>query len=38
VPCHRFVGASGALVGFGSGLDWKVELLRLEGVELAAGQ
>lgn len=32
LPCHRIVGASGALVGYGGGLDIKEQLLRLEGV------
>ena len=31
LPCHRVVGATGALVGYGGGLDRKVQLLRLEG-------
>ncbi len=30
VPCHRVVGASGALVGYGGGLDNKRRLLALE--------
>jgi methylated-DNA-[protein]-cysteine S-methyltransferase len=30
VPCHRVIGASGDLVGFGGGLDWKRLLLTLE--------
>jgi methylated-DNA-[protein]-cysteine S-methyltransferase len=30
VPCHRVVGASGALTGFGGGLETKAELLALE--------
>jgi methylated-DNA-[protein]-cysteine S-methyltransferase len=30
VPCHRVIGASGSLVGFGGGLDWKRLLLDLE--------
>ncbi|WP_457652819.1 methylated-DNA--[protein]-cysteine S-methyltransferase [Rhodocaloribacter sp.] len=30
VPCHRVVGASGALTGFAGGLDVKAYLLRLE--------
>ncbi|HEX2772998.1 MAG TPA: methylated-DNA--[protein]-cysteine S-methyltransferase [Micromonosporaceae bacterium] len=30
VPCHRIVGAGGKLVGFGGGLDRKVQLLELE--------
>ena len=32
LPCHRIVGANGALVGYGGGLDIKEHLLRLEGV------
>jgi len=32
VPCHRVVGASGALTGFAGGLDRKRTLLKLEGV------
>ncbi len=31
-PCHRVVGASGALVGYAGGLDRKRALLALEGV------
>jgi len=30
VPCHRVIGASGSLVGYGGGLDRKVALLELE--------
>jgi methylated-DNA-[protein]-cysteine S-methyltransferase len=30
VPCHRVVGADGALVGFGGGVDRKRFLLDLE--------
>jgi methylated-DNA-[protein]-cysteine S-methyltransferase len=30
VPCHRVIGASGKLVGYGGGLDRKSTLLRLE--------
>ena len=30
VPCHRVIGASGSLVGFGGGLEWKRFLLGLE--------
>lgn len=29
-PCHRVIGASGALVGFAGGLDKKQILLGLE--------
>jgi methylated-DNA-[protein]-cysteine S-methyltransferase len=35
LPCHRVVGASGKLVGYGGGLDRKEHLLRLEGALLA---
>jgi len=34
VPCHRVVASGGKLGGFSSGLEWKRELLRLEGVDL----
>ncbi len=30
-PCHRVIGASGDLVGFGGGLPAKMKLLELEG-------
>lgn len=32
VPCHRVVGASGALTGYAGGLERKRQLLELEGV------
>jgi methylated-DNA-[protein]-cysteine S-methyltransferase len=31
IPCHRVIGATGALVGYGGGLDRKLWLLRHEG-------
>ena len=34
LPCHRVVGASGSLVGYGGGLERKEWLLRLEGAIL----
>lgn len=34
VPCHRVIGARGALTGYGSGIERKAWLLRHEGVEL----
>ena len=34
VPCHRVVGAQGALTGYAGGLDRKVALLQLEGALL----
>lgn len=30
IPCHRVIGASGALTGYGGGLDMKAFLLALE--------
>jgi methylated-DNA-[protein]-cysteine S-methyltransferase len=35
LPCHRVIGASGSLVGYGGGLERKERLLRLEGALLA---
>jgi methylated-DNA-[protein]-cysteine S-methyltransferase len=35
VPCHRVIGASGSLTGYGGGLERKEQLLRLEGALLA---
>ncbi len=35
-PCHRVVGARGALTGYGGGLPAKRALLALEGVALVA--
>ena len=32
LPCHRIIGATGSLVGYGGGLERKELLLRLEGV------
>jgi methylated-DNA-[protein]-cysteine S-methyltransferase len=34
LPCHRVVGATGKLVGYGGGLERKEFLLRLEGALL----
>jgi methylated-DNA-[protein]-cysteine S-methyltransferase len=34
LPCHRVVGASGSLVGYGGGLERKEQLLRFEGALL----
>jgi len=31
VPCHRVIGSSGKLVGYGGGLELKKRLLELEG-------
>jgi methylated-DNA-[protein]-cysteine S-methyltransferase len=34
LPCHRVVGSDGRLVGYAGGIERKIALLRLEGVEL----
>lgn len=36
IPCHRVVGASNRLQGFGGGLPMKERMLRMEGVPFAA--
>ncbi len=36
LPCHRIVGANGALTGYAGGLDVKRHLLQLEGAMLTA--
>jgi methylated-DNA-[protein]-cysteine S-methyltransferase len=35
LPCHRVVGSTGKLVGYGGGLERKEQLLRLEGAIVA---
>ena len=30
IPCHRVIGANGALTGFAGGIDKKIKLLNLE--------
>lgn len=34
VPCHRVIGSNGELVGYGGGIDIKVKLLKLEGINV----
>ncbi len=31
IPCHRILAAGGKIGGFGAGLEWKRELLGIEG-------
>ena len=37
IPCHRVIGAHGNLTGYGGGLNNKIELLKLEGIEIYNG-
>lgn len=34
VPCHRVVGSNGSLTGYAGGLNKKIKLLELEGVDM----
>ena len=34
VPCHRVVGTNGSLTGYAGGIEKKVELLKLENVDM----
>lgn len=36
IPCHRIIGVSGDLVGYAGGLEMKIHLLDLEGIERKA--
>lgn len=36
VPCHRVVGSKGDLTGYAGGIDKKIELLKLEKVDMTA--
>ena len=38
VPCHRVIGAGGALGGYGGNLQVKRELLRAEGLEVGVAR
>ena len=35
IPCHRVVGTNGSLTGYGGGINNKVELLKLEGIDMS---
>ena len=35
VPCHRVVGTNGSLTGYAGGIDRKIKLLTLEGVDMS---
>lgn len=32
IPCHRVLAAGGKIGGFSSGLEWKYQLLKIEGL------
>ena len=34
VPCHRVIGAGGNITGYSGGLDKKIKLLQIEGIEI----
>lgn len=33
VPCHRVIGAGGNLTGYSGGMDKKIKLLQIEGID-----
>ena len=35
IPCHRVIGVNGNLTGYGGGIDKKIKLLELEGVDVS---
>lgn len=35
VPCHRVVGTNGSFTGYAGGINKKMQLLRLEGVDIS---
>ena len=36
IPCHRVVGSNGSLTGYAAGIDKKIQLLKLEGVDMSS--
>lgn len=34
VPCHRVIGAGRKLTGYSGGMDKKIKLLQIEGIEI----
>ena len=34
IPCHRVVGSDGKLTGYAGGIDKKIKLLELEGIDI----
>lgn len=35
IPCHRVIGKSGSLTGYAGGIDIKIKLLEIEGVDMS---
>ena len=35
IPCHRVIGSNGNLTGYAGGIDIKIKLLKLEGVDMS---
>lgn len=35
VPCHRVISSHGDLTGYSGGIDKKIQLLQLEGIDIS---
>lgn len=35
IPCHRVIGVNGSLTGYAGGIETKIKLLELEGVDMS---
>ena len=35
IPCHRVIGSNGSLTGYAGGINTKIKLLELEGVDMS---